>query len=224
MLLLAVDTSGKFGSIALAQCEAQSPCKTVEVVALEGGMFSAQLIPQISALLAKHGFTKSDLGGFAVVSGPGSFTGLRIGLSAIKALAEVLHKPVAVVSFLEAVALGGKTKGRIFAALDAGRGEIYAGEYEISGEATLPALISEQLLARDEFLRIATVVATPDKAIAELTRDANKQVIEMERPRANAIAEIGWQKIQNQVLTLPEELDANYIRRMDAEMLAKLSK
>ena len=88
MLLLAADTSGKHGTIALAQCAAEG-CDVIEVVPLEGGTFSAQLVPQIAALLAKHGFNKTDIGGFAVASGPGSFTGVRVGLAAIKALAEV---------------------------------------------------------------------------------------------------------------------------------------
>ena len=76
----------------------------LEVVPLTGGAFSAQLVPQIAALLEKHGHSKSDLGAFAVASGPGSFTGLRVGLAAIKALAEALQKPIVAISLLEAVA------------------------------------------------------------------------------------------------------------------------
>jgi len=95
MLLLAADTSGKHGSIALAHCEPDASCAVLEVVPLAGGTFSAQLIPQIAALLAKHGFSKRDIGAFAVASGPGSFTGLRVGLAAVKALVEILGKPVA---------------------------------------------------------------------------------------------------------------------------------
>src|SRR3984893_989190 len=110
MLILGVDTSGKNGSVALVRLEQGSP-RTLEVVSLEGGTFSAQLVPQISELLAKHGLTKRDLGAFAVASGPGSFTGLRVGLAAIKALAEVLGKPIAAVSRLEAVARAGKSRG-----------------------------------------------------------------------------------------------------------------
>src|ERR1700744_4634937 len=98
MLLLSVDTSGKNGSIALARGEFDGGCEVFDVVALEGGTFSAQLVPQISALLAKHGFAKGDMDGFVVASGPGSFTGLRVGLAAIKALAEILKKPIAAIS------------------------------------------------------------------------------------------------------------------------------
>jgi len=86
MLLLATDTSGRSGSIALARGDANGSCEVIEVVPLAGGTFSVQLVPQIAALLAKRGFSKHDIGAFVVASGPGSFTGLRIGLAAIKAL------------------------------------------------------------------------------------------------------------------------------------------
>jgi tRNA threonylcarbamoyladenosine biosynthesis protein TsaB len=96
MLLLTTDTSGKQGSIALARTGDQSSqgddVELIEVVPLAGGTFSAQLIPQVAALLAKHSFTKNDIDAFVVASGPGSFTGLRVGLAAIKALAEILLK------------------------------------------------------------------------------------------------------------------------------------
>src|SRR5229473_5341252 len=131
MLLLAADTSGKHGTIALAQCGPGEGCNVVEVVPLEGGTFSAQLVPQIAALLTKHGFSKTDIGGLAVVSGPGSFTGVRVGLAAIKALAEVLQKPIAAVSLLEAVVVASGSQGRVTAVMDAGRGEVYAGEYDV---------------------------------------------------------------------------------------------
>src|SRR5438270_10766250 len=144
MLVLAVDTSGKHGSIALAQFEADRTCNVLEVVPLAGGTFSAQLVPQIAELLQKHSFSKQDLAGFVVASGPGSFTGLRVGLAAVKALAEVLEKPIAAVSLLEAVAAASDTPGKVFAAMDAGRGEIYLGEYQITGNEA--NCVSERLL------------------------------------------------------------------------------
>ena len=79
MLLLTVDTSGRNGSLALARVSGRA-LELVEEVALAGSTFSAQLVPQTAALLAKYGYGKPDLAGFAVVSGPGSFTGLRVGL------------------------------------------------------------------------------------------------------------------------------------------------
>src|ERR1700719_4860587 len=133
MFLLATDTSGKNGSIALARLTSgRSEVGVLEVVPLAGGAFSAQLVPQIAALLEKHGYRKTDLAAFAVASGPGSFTGLRVGLAAIKALAEALQKPIAAISLLEAVSRASEKKGEVLAALDAGRGEVYVAEYSIS--------------------------------------------------------------------------------------------
>jgi tRNA threonylcarbamoyladenosine biosynthesis protein TsaB len=220
MLLLAVDTSGKHGSIALARCGPEGGCETIEVVPLEGGTFSAQLVPQIAALLAKHGFSKQDIGGFAVASGPGSFTGLRVGLAAIKALAEVMGKPVATVSLLEAVAVSSGATGNLLAALDAGRGEIYVGDYGIGSTI---AMRRESLLTRAEFADSAQgrQVVTPDKTVVEVAREIGLKVMEMERPRSDVIAQLGWRKIQAGEIVSPEELEANYIRRSDAEIFAK---
>jgi tRNA threonylcarbamoyladenosine biosynthesis protein TsaB len=222
MLVLVVDTSGRFGSIALGRCDAESPCRILEVVALEGGTFSAELVPQIASLLVRFDLTKNNLDAFVVVTGPGSFTGLRIGLAVIKALAETLGKPIAAVSLLEMIAAQAGMNGRITVALDAGRKEIYRGEYEIKeGAETLPAMIREELLTQDEFVSgVSGTVVTPEAAIAELARGAGISVQEIPRPDASCVLPIGWKKIQRQILVSPEELEANYIRRTDAKVLA----
>src|SRR5437588_7684932 len=103
MLILAIDTSGKSGGITLAEGNDTS-FRVLESSPIAGGTFSAQLVPTLASLLQKHGLTVTDIDGFAAVSGPGSFTGLRVGLSAIKGLAEVLKKPIAAISLLEALA------------------------------------------------------------------------------------------------------------------------
>ena len=143
-----------------------------------------------------------------------------MGLAAIKALAEILHKPIAAVSLLEAVALAGNQKGRVLAALDAGRNEIYAGEYNVTASAKMR---SERLLARQEFLLAihGVPVITPDGNVAEVARTAGVKVEEIERPRSDAIARLGWKKIVAGETILPENLEANYIRRSDAEIFAK---
>src|SRR5437660_713274 len=99
MLILGVDTSGKSGGIALASGEHDS-FHVLESALIAGGTFSAQLVPTVAALLQKHSFAPEQLDGFVVVSGPGSFTGLRVGLGAVKGLAEILQKPIAAVSLL----------------------------------------------------------------------------------------------------------------------------
>ena len=216
MLILATDTSGKNGSLALVRFDG-AISDTLELVSLDGGTFSVQLVPQISALLIKQGLSKNDIDGFAVAAGPGSFTGLRVGLAAIKALAEILQKPIAAVSLLEAVARASGRDGEVLAALDAGRGEIYCGEYEVRDARA--AQISQQLWTGVEFVTGAAgrLVVTPDVKVAELAREKDLEVSLIGTPRADAIARLGFEKILAGEVVSAEALDATYIRRSDAE-------
>ena len=120
MLLLSIDTSGKQGGISLARCEGEH-CEILETSPIAGGTFSAQLVPQIAKTLSNHGVKAADLNGLVAVSGPGSFTGLRVGLAAVKGLAEALRIPIVSLSWLELMAGSSQEKGRVLAVLDAGR-------------------------------------------------------------------------------------------------------
>ena len=220
MLLLATDTSGAHGSIALADCESGKDPGILELVPLTVGAFSAQLVPEIAALLKKRGFTRHQLEAFAVASGPGSFTGLRVGLAAIKAFAEVLEKPIAALSLLEAVASESRTPGKILAALDAGRKEVYLAEF--AGEGRERRAISQSLVSRTQCFREAILtLVTPDRELAEAARTEGLAVEEVRRPQSDVIACLGWQKIQLGETVSPEELEANYLRRSDAEIFAR---
>jgi tRNA threonylcarbamoyladenosine biosynthesis protein TsaB len=223
MLLLATDTSGKSGSIALVECGPGDQYRTLEVVALTGGTFSAQLVPQIAALLEKHQLTKHEIGAFAVAAGPGSFTGLRVGLAAIKALAEVLGKPIVAVSLLEVVAESASAEGKVFGVLDAGRNEVYVGEYEFKNSQA--RLISEKLMSREQCFEAAVraTIVTPDESVASAAQALGLAVARVEHPRSDAIARIGWRKLQAGQIVSPEALEANYIRRSDAEIFANRS-
>ncbi len=219
MLLLAVDTSGKHGSIALARCESHQ-CSIIAAVPLEGGAFSAQLVPQVAALLATHSLSKHNIDGFAVVAGPGSFTGLRIGLAAVKAFAEIWAKPIAPVSLLAAIAASGRSPGKVMAALDAGRGQVFAGEYLVDDDGV--HLGRERLVTLAELLASAagSVVVTADHILADASRSAGLTVEEIELPRGDVIARLGWRKIQAGETVSPADLDANYIRR-SSEIFSK---
>jgi len=223
MLLLSVDTSGKQGSIALAIAGATDgdDFEVIEIAPLVGGTFSAQLIPQIVELLSRNGFTKSDIGALAAASGPGSFTGLRIGLAAVKALAEVLDRPIAAVSLLEVCVFASGAQGKIMAALDAGRSDVYVGEYNIP--AVSGQVPREHILSRSEFLAQAKgwTVVTPDSVLSEASGAAGLSVSTLPPISAAAVARLGWRKIQSGETVTPEQLEANYIRRTDAEMLEK---
>lgn len=227
MLILAIDTSGKPGSLALARGDA-THFEVIESVAIPGGTFSAQLVPQISSALSRHDLKKEQLEGFAAASGPGSFTGLRVGLAAIKALAEVLQKPIAAVSVLEAVAAMtvAKSEGRIISLLDAQRHEIFVGQYDFKDGA--PIKVREFLCPAAELARIVSAssgsfpefrgarLVTPDDSLLALLPGIQK----VPRPGSVDIARLGLRKILAGETVSVEELDANYLRRSDAEIFS----
>lgn len=223
MLLLAIDTSGKQGSIALAQCGPNHVCQIIEVTPLAGGTFSAELVPQIARLLEKHNFSKVNIDGFAVVSGPGSFTGLRIGLAVVKALADVLAKPIAQVSMLEAVASATDSQGKIMAALGGGRNEVFVAEYERGSSGV--RLIRERMLAPAEWLESdsESIILTPDLPLTEAAQAKGLQVRKVERPRSDIIARLGWKKIALGEIVSAEALEANYVGRSESELFVKSS-
>src|SRR5215472_715117 len=217
MLVLGIDTSGKSGGITLAEGDSES-FRVLGSSPIAGGTFSAQLVPTVAALLEKHGFTAKDIGGFAVASGPGSFTGLRVGLSAVKGLAEVLNKPIASVSLLEALATLSSENSSVGVALDAGRREVFWGLYRVSaGKATK---VSEDLLSQSEFLarlndgNLRNVI-TSDASLLELRNatGAKAPLQVVDRQGSESIARIGLLKLLAGDTVSVEALDANYIRR-----------
>lgn len=229
MLILGIDTSGKSGGVTLAE-GGDARLRVIESAPIAGGTFSAQLVPTVASLLQKHGFNAKDLDGFAVASGPGSFTGLRIGLSAVKGLAEVLRKPIVTVSVLEALASRSGASGPVVAALDAGRAEVFYGLYSVerSGaeEVADTKALEEELLSQTEFLKRAhdqniATVATSDGNIAEAAAGAHLKSELVERPDSALIARVGLRKLLRGETVSVDALDANYLRRSDAEIFSK---
>jgi tRNA threonylcarbamoyladenosine biosynthesis protein TsaB len=220
MILLAIDTSGKQGGIAIARATGDE-LQVLNTVPLVGGTFSAQLVPQISELMSRNGLAKHDIDAFAVVAGPGSFTGLRIGLAVVKGLAEVLNKPVAAISLLELCAVTSGAQGKVMAALDAGRGDVYVGEYELPPTSGNSA--REYILSKAEFLsRVKDwQVVTPDPVLADVARSASLQVVLSPSTTIAEVVRLGWRKIQSGETVPGDQLEANYIRRTDAEMLQR---
>lgn len=222
MLIVAIDTSGKSGGITLAEGD-QHSFRVLESSPISGGMFSAQLVPTLASLLDRHGASARDIGGFAAASGPGSFTGLRVGLAAIKGLAEILQARVATVSVLESLAISSAEQGKIAAAVDAGRGEIFLGLYDVSDIET--SKLQEELLLRDQFLGLLqrenprSIVVT-DPVLVNVLQSAGIKVKQMPLPGSEAIARIGLMKLLKGETVPVEELDANYLRRSDAEIFS----
>ena len=219
MLILGIDTSGKSGGVTLVEA-VDDDFRVLGSSPIAGGTFSAQLVPTVSTLLEQNNRGLRQIHAFAVVSGPGSFTGLRVGLSAVKGLAEVLEKPIVAVSLLEALSSLPPQDGQVVAALDAGRSEIFFGLYELhSGQA---ARIREALLTDHEFLEEAgkssRPVITSDESVAHKLAAARIEVNFAQRPDSTLVAKIGARKLAAGDTTSVEALDANYLRRSDAEL------
>jgi tRNA threonylcarbamoyladenosine biosynthesis protein TsaB len=206
MLILAIDTCGPTGSVALARLTGEQ----FEVLAqshLAGKTYSAQLVPAIAALLGAR--NAAGLGAIVVTSGPGSFTGIRIGLSTAKGLAEVHAVPIVAVSRLAVLAHKAQTPA---AALDAARHEFYLRD----GSAE-PA---EQLVDRATFIARAGVLG-PSMAVCEPVVHRNTPAAPLVEPptAADAIA-CALARLRVQDFDNPAMLDGNYLRRSDAEIFA----
>ena len=134
MLVLAADTSLPILSVALV-----SDGVLIGAAALEGrGSRNEKLLPAIDWLLAENSIDRRSIDLFATTRGPGSFTGVRIGLATLQGLALVLGKPVCAMSTHEAIAHG--EEGLVSIVDDAGRGELYLSTFDGGRETVAPHL------------------------------------------------------------------------------------
>ena len=160
MLILAADTSLPILSVALVMDDV-----LLGAVALEGrSSRNEKLLPAIDWLLTEAAVERTSIDLFAVTRGPGSFTGVRIGLATMQGLALALGKPVCAMSTHEAIApaLGG-------AAIvdDAGRGEFYVSVFAGGREVIAPHLANrDEIEALDQVVRIADVLQHGNVALA----------------------------------------------------------
>jgi tRNA threonylcarbamoyladenosine biosynthesis protein TsaB len=160
VLVLAADTSLPILSAALLRDAALLGC-----VALEGkSSRNEKLLPSIDWLLTECGVDRRDVDLFAVTRGPGSFTGVRIGLATMQGLALALDKPLIAMSTHEAIA---PAQGRATIVDDAGRGEFYVSAFEDGRETRAP-----HLAARAEGLVVAEYVQRHNVAVACARRAA----------------------------------------------------
>jgi tRNA threonylcarbamoyladenosine biosynthesis protein TsaB len=227
MLILGIDTSGRQGSVALLQAPDEAdgganhnvPLRTLELAPLSGGQCSELLVSVIADLLQRQGLEKHSLSLIAVASGPGSFTGLRVAIATTKGLAEAFAIPVVPVSVLEAILLSSPAGGRSVAALDAQRGEVFFGE-------VIAPDLREDIASFSGFTSALAAgtppptVFTPDEALAARLREAALEVALVVRPSAEDIARIAYRKFLAGVRADVATLDANYLRRSDAEIFS----
>jgi len=213
LLVLGVDTCGPSGSVALARLEG-GRARILGQTELAGRSYSATLVAAVGELLARHGLKLADVGVIVVVNGPGSFTGVRVGLSAVKGLAEPEQIPVVAVSRLAVLAA---KVGASSAALDAHRHEVFLRLLGPDGSVRDLLAGSEELAALH--LRPAKVAVSDDEAAA-LIKSAwsGTELVRCGAPTASdaiqlCVAEIVGRKFADLAL-----LDGHYLRRSDAEI------
>jgi tRNA threonylcarbamoyladenosine biosynthesis protein TsaB len=212
MNILAVDTTANFGSVALARDGVV--LEELPLHSPEG--FASVIFGHIDTLLKRHGWTVGAVDCFASASGPGSFTGVRVGLAAVKGLAEATGRAALGVSNLEALAFCG-TEAIRAALIDARRGEIYGAVFD----AGLRVLREEAVMAFPRWVEelpegTGEVVSTdfsPFRAAAPGFLKVTEQ-----RVLAGAIALLAHSRMLRGETGDPAALDANYVRRSDAEL------
>jgi tRNA threonylcarbamoyladenosine biosynthesis protein TsaB len=224
-LILAVDTTHEFGSLALLRGTDLLESAVLEEVLLhspEG--FGQILFGRIADLLERHGQAVAGVDCFAATSGPGSFTGVRIGLACVKGLAEAGGKPVAAVSNLRAMADFGA--GRLRAVvLDARRGEVYGAVYDASGAVVLPETVTPfaawlRTLPEGGIEFVSTDFTPFAPALAGTHFEAAPVTI-VPRALAAAVGRIAYAQLRAGQVQDAAAIDANYVRRSDAELFWK---
>ena len=222
-MLLSLNTCGNTASVALGVAGAQE-IKILATASLAVRTYSARLVPEIAAMLESQRATVRDIEAIVVVNGPGSFTGIRVGLSTAKGLAEGAGIPLIAVSRLALLA-GASGLPHVLAAVDAGRGEYYVGEYKngdnlgevlLNGAETV-ALAKQPgagVLICDE--GIATEAA--GLATGACAALAICEPVYVQPPDAAEALQFALGRFRAGTFDDVETLQANYLRRSDAEV------
>lgn len=217
-LILSLDTTHEFGSIALL--EGREVLEEVLLHSPDG--FGQVLFGHIGRLLDRHNRRIDEFACFTAASGPGSFTGVRVGLACVKGLAEATGRKVVAVSNLEAIARFGSAAQRA-ALLDARRGEIYGAVYGAGGELLREPVVMRfpqwlESLPPGEIEFVATDFE-PFRAALQGTRFETSRITTAPRALAAAVGRIAYERWSAGLAVDPAAVDADYVRRSDAELL-----
>ncbi|HLJ78527.1 MAG TPA: tRNA (adenosine(37)-N6)-threonylcarbamoyltransferase complex dimerization subunit type 1 TsaB [Acidobacteriaceae bacterium] len=208
-MLLSIDTCGPSGSIALARLDHEQ-LAILSQETLAGKTYSARLVPAISELLASQQIAVADLAAIIVTKGPGSFTGIRIGLSTAKGLAEVHRTPLIAVSRLQVLAHKAQTHA---AALDASRHEFYFGRYDENPRETL--------INRDAFESEAAALGQELAICEPALQPLVPAAAVVDSPTAADALRFALARFRARDFDDPLTLDGNYLRRSDAEIFSQ---
>jgi len=213
-IFLGLDTCGAVASIALARGR-EGELALLSESQIAGGELSVSLVQGVAHLLAEAGITVRELAGIAAVAGPGSFTGIRVGLAAVKGLAEAANLPVVTVSRLALLAAEANAPCSV---LDAHRGQFYCGMYS-GGEAR------EMLLTAGEINAMGGLtgrVAVCEETVAQLLEElyGEPELIRVQPPSAYDALAFSAAKWRAGVLADLATLDGYYLRGADAKVAA----
>jgi len=233
VLLLALDTCDPKGSVALLRDD-----QVLQTLAHDGSEdYSSWLLPAVKRVLGAAGVAMTDLDAYAVAVGPGSFTGVRVGLTTVKAWAEVYGRGVATVSRLDALAVQASGAELYVAAFaDARRGQVFGALYRRG--TPLKRIGEEMVIAPEKFLAWATDTAGTDRihwistqpaCLTETETWATRRSMRETVSTASAllapmIGHLGYGLAMQNRLTDALALDANYVRRSDAEIFWKANR
>jgi tRNA threonylcarbamoyladenosine biosynthesis protein TsaB len=218
-LLLGIDTCGPMGSVALGRFSGD----LVEIlgeIELEGRSYSATLVAAVGDLLKLGGVALNEVGAIVAVNGPGSFTGVRVGLSAVKGMVEVAQIPVVAVSRLEVLAW---KAGVGSAALDAHRHEVFLRIGRVGG-ATRELLAGVSELAAVE--SAGAPIAVCDDMAAGLLSSAwpGAELVRVSAPTAADAMRLCAGRVMGGEFVDLALLDGHYLRRPDAEIFGEAAK
>jgi tRNA threonylcarbamoyladenosine biosynthesis protein TsaB len=231
VIVLALDTCDSRGSVAVLR-----DATVLRVVAHDSSEdYSSWLLPAVGRVLRGSALKMANVDGYGVAAGPGSFTGVRVGLTTAKAWAEVYGKKISAVSRLEAIAMQGVVESSHVAAfVDAHRGQVFGAIFRRKGEV-LERLGEEMVIPPGKFIETAAELAK-DESISWVSIDAGvliseekwkarekrgEQVESVSCVLAPTIGRIGSRELAAGRFTDALSLDANYVRRSDAEIFWK---
>jgi len=224
MYILGIETSTKTGSVAVVSDTGVIAQYSLNIEVTH----SERLMSTVDRVLKDTGIAVADMDGYAVAIGPGSFTGLRIGLAAVKGLALVTGKPVAAVPTLRALAWNLPYAAYpLCPLLDARKNEVYAALYRYDGpmlaqmmpESVLPlSRLAEQITGKVVMTGEAALLfqGNIEKLFGDRALIAPRSAV---LPSAASVAEIGLAMIRNNEISDPDSLTPLYIRRPEAEVL-----
>jgi tRNA threonylcarbamoyladenosine biosynthesis protein TsaB len=232
LITLGIDTCEARGSVALRRDGELVSVQRHEI----SEDYSSWLLPAVERVLGAMGASLREVGLLAVASGPGSFTGVRVGLTAVKAWAELFGTKLVGVSRLEVLARQVEdAPGYVAASFDAQRGQLFGGLYWRAGEHGWNVVEEEMVIAPDDFVRWVAQQAG-GAAVRWITLDAGliesvpswkerealgETLVRCADGLAAGVAELGEERAREEKFTDPLVLDANYVRRSDAEIFWK---